>query len=72
MKCAFLALIIACFLWEPASASAASHEIRLLSDASRLPPSPPSLDEELQTHIGGWILLLSSVDGAEWQLVIRP
>lgn len=70
MKRAFLALIIACALCAPASA--ASHQIRLLSDASRLPPSPPSLDDQLQTHIGGLVLLLSSVDGVEWQLAIRP
>jgi len=70
MKRAFLALIIAFVLCVPTSA--ASHQIRLLSDASRLPPSPPPFDDQLQTHIGGLLLLLSSVDGAEWQLVIRP
>ena len=72
MKRAFLALIIACALCAPTSA--ASHQIRLLSDPSSV-PTPRivySFAEQQELHLEGILLLLSSVDGAEWQLVIRP
>lgn len=69
MKRAFLLFALACMT--PGPVSAASHEIRLLRDPV-IPPAPPGMEEEMRTHFGGILLLLSSVDGVEWHETFFP